>query len=138
MGMPAMAAPRLAARSAPDQSEQVIRLGELEVGPSRLQVFFQGKPVSLTRIEYSLLRHLAEHPSQVCRYADLAFSSHRLAMEDSEARDLLRTHLQNLRSKICRSYFQLEPGAGCMLAVPTPAYGFAGGETPKKSASSRW
>lgn len=138
LGTPAMAAPRLAARSVPDQSEQVIRLGELEVGPSRLQVLFQGKPVSLTRIEYALLRHLAEQPGQVCRYADLAFSSHRLAMEDGEARDLLRTHLQNLRSKICRSYFQLEPGAGCMLAVPTLAYGFAGGETPKKSASSRW
>jgi DNA-binding response OmpR family regulator len=120
------------------KGQQSIRLGELEVGPSRLQVFFQGQPVPLTRIEYALLRHLAEHPGQVCRYADLAFSSHRLAMEDGEARDLLRTHLQNLRGKICRTYFQLEPGAGCMLAVPALAYGFAGGEMPNGSATSRW
>jgi DNA-binding response OmpR family regulator len=107
-------------RAGVDADEQWLRLGDLHVGPSRLQVSFQGQPVALTRIEYALLRHLAERPGQVCRYGELAFASHRLELDDGEARDLLRTHLQNLRSKVCRSYFRIEAGAGCMLAVPTP------------------
>jgi DNA-binding response OmpR family regulator len=73
----------------------------------------------LTRIEYALLRYLAERPGQVCRYSELAFASHRVAIEDGEARDLLRTHLQNLRRKLSRSYFRVDAGTGCMLAIPS-------------------
>jgi DNA-binding response OmpR family regulator len=101
-----------------DNLEQYLHLGDLEVGPSRLQVVFRSKPIALTRIEYMLLRYLAERPGRICRYSELAFASHRLPLDDGEARDLLRTHLQNLRSKICRTYFRVEAGAGCMLTVP--------------------
>jgi DNA-binding response OmpR family regulator len=112
---------RTTKRPSADDADGWVRLGELEIGPSRLQVSFGGKSVALTRIEYALLRRLAERPGQVCRYSELAFASHRLEVDDGEARDLLRTHLQNLRSKLCRSYFRIEAGAGCMLAVPAPA-----------------
>jgi DNA-binding response OmpR family regulator len=113
--------PRAAAQGAPAEPDQVIVFGDLEVGPSRLQVSFEGRPVALTRIEYALLRHLVERQGQVCRYGELAFASHKLALDDGEARDLLRTHLQNLRSKLCRSYFRIDPGTGCMLAAPAAA-----------------
>jgi DNA-binding response OmpR family regulator len=113
--------PRAAVRPVSERPDQAILLGDLEVGPSRLQVSFEGRPVALTRIEYALLRYLAERPGQVCRYSELAFASHKLALEDGEARDLLRTHLQNLRAKLCRSYFRIDPGTGCMLAAPVVA-----------------
>jgi DNA-binding response OmpR family regulator len=116
---PVLSLTRGAARMPNEAPDGFIRLGELEIGPSRLQVSLRSAPVALTRIEYILLRCLAERPGQLCRYSELAWASHQLAMDDGEARDLLRTHLHNLRSKVGRSYFQVDAGAGCMLAVPT-------------------
>jgi len=96
----------------------VIAIGALIVGPSRHEVRFRGLPVDLTPLEYALLRRLAEHPGRMQPYDELAWATHGLRLPMSEARDLLRTHVVNLRRKLDAAYLVTDPGAGYMLVDP--------------------
>lgn len=55
----------------PPEAGQPIRLGELEVDPSRHEVRLRGKPILLTATEFRLLHHLARNPGRVYSRAQL-------------------------------------------------------------------
>jgi len=96
----------------------ILMIGALAVGPSRHEVRFQDQPMTLTRMEYALLRRLAEHPGQMQPYDELAQATHGLRLPLSEARALLHTHVVNLRRKLDPAYLVTDPGAGYMLVDP--------------------
>jgi len=98
--------------------QAVIALGALIVGQSRREVRFRGVPVDLTPLEYALLRFLAAHPGHMRPYDEIAQATHGLRLPASEARDLLRTHVVNLRRKLDHAYLVTDPGAGYMLTDP--------------------
>jgi len=107
--------------SAATGERATIAIGELIVGPSRHEVRFRGLPVALTRVEYALLRHLAAHHGQVRPYDEIAWATHELQLPASEARDLLHTHVTNLRRKLDPAYLLTDAGAGYMLVDPRGA-----------------
>lgn len=111
-------------RGGKEQGEQAkmpsfpINVGELTIGPTRHHVFFRGKHVRLTPIEYVLLLYLAERAGKVCQCSDIVEYTHGMKTDDADAQSLLRTHLHNIRKKIDPSYFVNDRGCGYMLVVP--------------------
>jgi DNA-binding response OmpR family regulator len=45
--------------------EEIIRIGDVEIIPSRYEVLVKGRPIVLTLKEYELLKFLATHPGRV-------------------------------------------------------------------------
>ncbi len=122
---PAFPAPSEGSRTdvpVPAAGEQaVIVIGALAVGPSRHEVRFRNLPMTLTRMEYALLRHLAAHPGRLQPYGEIVRATHELQLPASEARDLLHTHVTNLRRKLDPAYLLTDAGAGYMLVDPCDA-----------------
>ncbi|HID55538.1 TPA: response regulator transcription factor [Candidatus Poribacteria bacterium] len=48
-----------------EREEEVIRIGDIEIIPSRYEVLVKGRQVVLTLKEYELLKFLATHPGRV-------------------------------------------------------------------------
>jgi len=60
-----MARTRALRRRAVGERHPLIRVGDLELDPTRLSVLRGGSPIRVTAREYSLLEFLARHPDQV-------------------------------------------------------------------------
>lgn len=56
---------RLLRRNEPQDSPDIIRIGDLEIHPKGYAVRFQGEPLNLTKAEFNLLCLLAERPGWV-------------------------------------------------------------------------
>jgi len=105
--------------SSPPRARSIC-IGELSIGKSRRDVFFQGEPVHLTPIEYALLRYLAETPGQSRKYGDIVFHTHGgCEMSNAEAQGLVKPHIHNLRKKLSSGYLRNDRGTGYMLVDPT-------------------
>jgi two-component system KDP operon response regulator KdpE len=95
--------------------------GALAVDFARRAVQVGGEPVSLTRTEYELLRHLAQHPNCVVQHQDLLCDI--WGPEYRDDIDYLRAYVWYLRRKIepdpaNPQYILTSPGVGYMLACP--------------------
>jgi DNA-binding response OmpR family regulator len=84
----------------PEEEEQgVIRVGSLVLNTKTFILRVDERDVLLTPVEYQLMQHLMEHPSEV-------FSSERLLREvwdypkGAGSTDLVRAHVRNIRNKI--------------------------------------
>lgn len=113
-GAPAEAAP--AARG-----ERYRSVGRLQLDTQRHEVWFDGQPVAITPIEYTILNILTETPGVVVPYGALVRHTHGIAMSEREAYGLLRTHVRNLRHKIDRDYLISVRSVGYMLDAPSQA-----------------
>lgn len=102
----------------PDETPVVHRVGIISIGPSRDDVTCNDQPLSLTPIEYALLRLLAQTPGMLYSYSDILKHTHQIHMNDSDANSFLRNHIRNLRRKIPSSYLVHESGKGYKLVVP--------------------
>jgi two-component system alkaline phosphatase synthesis response regulator PhoP len=80
------------------QSPGVIRAGGLELDLNGHRALLQGEPVKLTRIEFSLLAILAQHPGQTFSRAQLIERLHGPA--DGGFDRSIDAHVKNLRRKI--------------------------------------
>lgn len=70
----------------------------LEFDEERQQVRLQGQPLDLTRIEYQLLKLLAEHPGRIYsrdRLMDLIYPDHRVVSDRT-----IDSHIKKLRAKL--------------------------------------
>lgn len=106
--------------SLPASAARSICVGELAIGNSRREVFFQGHSVPLTPTEYALLRYLAETPGQSRKYSDIVSHTHGgCEMNDTEAQGLVKPHIHNLRKKLSADYLRNDRGTGYMLVDPT-------------------
>jgi DNA-binding response OmpR family regulator len=86
-------------------SQQVADPSFVYVGPlcidyDRHQVFLHEQPLNLTPTEYTLLTILTSEPERVWKYQEIVQQTHNLKASATEARELLRTHIHNLRHKI--------------------------------------
>jgi len=81
-------------------AESVLVVGSISIGPNRQEVFVGQDRITITPTEYQLLRFLAHHAGTTCSYRAITWETHRLNMDDDEARALLWSHASNLRKKL--------------------------------------
>lgn len=107
------------ALDAQNEPKRYIHIGDLTIDVFRHTVMRRNHPLHLTPIEYDLLSYLAHVPGRVVEYADIAYHTHKYAVDKPEAQVLLKTHIQNLRRKVGSGYIVSVRGIGYMLVDPT-------------------
>jgi len=107
-------------RAAQPVGEQILQVGDLKIDLARRQVTIKGVEISLTPIEYDLLRVLIQNAGKVLTHRHLLRQVWGPGYE-SELH-LLRVNISNLRRKIepdlvRPQYILTEPGVGYRLRV---------------------
>jgi DNA-binding response OmpR family regulator len=92
-----------------------LTVGFLRVDTYRHEVWFDEQLLRVTPTEYEILACLATVPGRVVSYSDIAYHTHNTTMEASDAHDVLRHHIRNLRRKFDRRYLVGVRGVGYML-----------------------
>jgi len=94
-------------RSTPQVSERIpepinntMQLGPLTVYPGRYQISVGDRPIDLTPTEFDLLLYLAAHRGRVVPCHELVREVRGYAVDESEAREVIRPHVSNLRRKL--------------------------------------
>lgn len=78
----------------------VIRLGPLTIYPGRYQISVDEHPIDLTPTEFDLLLYLAAHRGRVVSCHELVREVRGYAVDEAEAREVIRPHVSNLRRKL--------------------------------------
>jgi len=78
----------------------VMHLGPLTIYPGRYQISVDEKPIDLTPTEFDLLLFLAAHRGRVVSCHELVREVRGYAVDESEAREVIRPHVSNLRRKL--------------------------------------
>ena len=119
---------RAALRRSGPSGEPVLEVGELRIDLEKRSVSFAGRPVSLTRTEYELLRVLAQNPGKLLTHPALLREVWGPAY--SRESHYLHVYMSQLRRKIEPDparprYLLTEPGAGYRLVDPVTTSGTA-------------
>lgn len=87
----------------------VMTLGPLTIYPGRYKISIEGKSIDLTPTEFDLLLYLAAHRGRVVSCHELVREVRGYGVEESEAREVIRPHVSNLRRKLkeCGDYEDL-------------------------------
>jgi DNA-binding response OmpR family regulator len=80
-----------------------ITLGPLTIFPGRYQIQVGEKSLNLTPTEFDLLLYLAAHRGRVVPCYELVREVRGYTAEESEAREVIRPHISNLRRKLERA-----------------------------------
>lgn len=83
-----------------EQPPTSMQLGPLTVYPGRYQITVGDKDVGLTPTEFDLLLYLAAHRGRVVSCNELVREVRGYRVEESEAREVIRPHVSNLRRKL--------------------------------------
>jgi two-component system alkaline phosphatase synthesis response regulator PhoP len=78
----------------------VITLGPLTIYPGRYQISVEDQPIDLTPTEFDLLLYLAAHRGRVVSCHELVREVRGYAVDEAEAREVIRPHVSNLRRKL--------------------------------------
>lgn len=84
----------------PEPISNTMQLGPLTVFPGRYQISVGDKPIDLTPTEFDLLLYLAAHRGRVVPCHELVREVRGYAVDESEAREVIRPHVSNLRRKL--------------------------------------
>lgn len=84
----------------PDISTNSMQLGPLTVHTGRYQISIEDKPIDLTPTEFDLLLYLAAHRGRVVPCHELVREVRGYAVDEAEAREVIRPHVSNLRRKL--------------------------------------
>jgi DNA-binding response OmpR family regulator len=105
-----------------DQGSETLRVGDLIVDVAKKRVTFGNRRIKLPPIQFRLLRHLALNVGRVVEYQELLQEVWGYHGEDSEARELLKVHIRQVRRKLGwdakSEYLQAVRGFGYMLIEP--------------------
>lgn len=93
-----------------------LRLGGLELDLASLALTWQGKPVSLQRREFMLIKKLAENPQQVFSRAQLEESLY--GWGEAVESNTIDVHVHNLRKKISPKIIRTVHGVGYRIGTP--------------------
>lgn len=115
---PAKPEPPPASAATSSATNRYLQVGELRIDTYRHEVSFGEEPLHLTPTEYTIITCLAAQPGRVMSYGDIAQHTHGSNIDESEAHELLRFHIRNLRRKIDRRYLVSVRGVGCLLDAP--------------------
>jgi len=80
--------------------QQVMHLGPLTVYPGRYQISVDERQIDLTPTEFDLLLYLAAHRGRVVPCHELVREVRGYAVDETEAREVIRPHVSNLRRKL--------------------------------------
>jgi len=75
-------------------------IGPLTIYPGRYQISVGEQPIDLTPTEFDLLLYLAAHRGRVVPCAELVREVRGYALDEHEAREVVRPHVSNLRRKL--------------------------------------
>ena len=78
----------------------VMTLGPLTIYPGRYQISVEEQPIDLTPTEFDLLLYLAAHRGRVVSCHELVREVRGYAVDEAEAREVIRPHVSNLRRKL--------------------------------------
>jgi DNA-binding response OmpR family regulator len=78
----------------------IIHLGPLTIFPGRYQISVEDHPIDLTPTEFDLLLYLAAHRGRVVSCHELVREVRGYAVDEAEAREVIRPHVSNLRRKL--------------------------------------
>lgn len=112
------ASPDSAPSRTAEQMERYKEVGQLRIDTHRQEVWFANQQIHVTPTEYLILTFLAERPGRVATFGEMVRRTHSYDLEDSEAHDLLRSHIRNLRRKFDRRYLVSVYATGYMLLDP--------------------
>jgi len=79
---------------------QTMTLGPLTIFPGRYQIQVGDKSLNLTPTEFDLLLYLAAHRGRVVPCYELVREVRGYTVDESEAREVIRPHISNLRRKL--------------------------------------
>ncbi len=92
---------RYEASTAPVESmNSNMTLGPLTIYPGRYQISVGDKHIDLTPTEFDLLLYLAAHRGRVVSCHELVREVRGYAVDEAEAREVIRPHVSNLRRKL--------------------------------------
>ncbi|MBX3063923.1 MAG: response regulator transcription factor [Anaerolineae bacterium] len=77
-----------------------MQLGPLTIFPGRYQIQVGDKSLNLTPTEFDLLLYLAAHRGRVVPCYELVREVRGYTVDESEAREVIRPHISNLRRKL--------------------------------------
>jgi two-component system alkaline phosphatase synthesis response regulator PhoP len=77
-----------------------MQLGPLTVYPGRYQISIGDQPIDLTPTEFDLLLYLGAHRGRVVPCSELVREVRGYAVDEAEAREVIRPHVSNLRRKL--------------------------------------
>ncbi len=77
-----------------------MQLGPLTVFPGRYQIAVGDHPIDLTPTEFDLLLYLGAHRGRVVPCNELVREVRGYAVDEAEAREVIRPHVSNLRRKL--------------------------------------
>jgi DNA-binding response OmpR family regulator len=80
----------------------IVQIGRLSIHPGRYQISVEGQmtPIPMTPTEFDLLLYLAAHRGRVVPCHELVREVRGYAANESEAREVIRPHISNLRRKL--------------------------------------
>jgi len=81
----------------------VMQLGPLTIYPGRYQISVNDRNIDLTPTEFDLLLYLAAHRGRVVSCHELVREVRGYAVDEAEAREVIRPHVSNLRRKLKQS-----------------------------------
>jgi DNA-binding response OmpR family regulator len=81
-------------------ANSVMTLGPLTIYPGRYQIAVDERPIDLTPTEFDLLLYLAAHRGRVVSCHELVREVRGYGVDESEAREVIRPHVSNLRRKL--------------------------------------
>lgn len=83
-----------------DEPVVSMQLGALTVYPGRYQIAVGDQPIDLTPTEFELLMYLGAHSGRVVPCHELVREVRSYAVDEAEAREVIRPHISNLRRKL--------------------------------------
>lgn len=86
----------------------VMELGPLTLYPGRYQISLDDESIDLTPTEFDLLLYLAAHRGRIVPCSELVREVRGYAVDEAEAREVIRPHVSNLRRKIKSSTSNLD------------------------------
>jgi two-component system KDP operon response regulator KdpE len=119
----------------------LIRVGKLTIDPTRKEVVFAARRIPLPPNQFRLLLYLALNAGRVVEQRELVRELWGFAGTDSEARQLIKTHVRSIRHNLgwtdeSVNYLHTVRGFGYMVSPPSRARSRANVEpaTPAQSA----
>lgn len=104
---------RALARRRSGNRNPVLHHGPLELDPARHRVRLNGKPVTMPRREFTLLRLLLEHAGQIVPRSRLQEALY--GWEDEVDSNTLEVYIHHLRRKLGREWIKTVRGVGYMV-----------------------
>ncbi|MES2323602.1 MAG: response regulator transcription factor [Pseudomonadota bacterium] len=106
---------RVLLRRRSGQTVNQLHLGELVLDLEALSVTWQGKPVELARLEFMLLKKMAENPQRVFSRAQLEESLY--GWGDGVESNTIDVHVHHLRKKLSAAAIKTIRGVGYRIGL---------------------